>query len=326
MKDLDDRERQQSFSPNGDSLAKTKGVSLSPPTLQFKPIDPNNVGIRDRVERERPTRERPEREEKGSAGPYGTPYSSWVEAFAAETFLKTTLIPAEAAMFGTDVAGLYLDYLNREKGDSLARAYFGIGSDLSEKFTDCEVMNTETDDMMRNFIPHLSNYVFPANQWASVSVNRVFGVPKLERRINYSNPFDAPGNIAGGDGKASSDAGDDVRYVKGEVHIMRVTDKSGNTVKYLMRNRLNYECLDCVDFIPGNPGAGMEQTFTIPLSRLEATNWAYDKPFQVDYEAPSKTIEISPSQIGQNNPQNDDEKNRMPEPRKEEERRSNIRR
>lgn len=310
----------------GENNKSGNSLTFAPPPFQLQ-VDPTKERDRyDRIERERPERGRPEREEKGPSGSYGTPYGSWGEAFAAETFLKTTLIPAETALFGATVAGLYLSYLNRERGDDLTHQYFGEGSALSSPFTDCEVMDWETDNMMRSFIPYLGNYNLPANEWASISLQSAFGVDKMKRRINYSNPFDIPGHIAGGDGTASSDAGDDVRFAKGSVHVNRITDPEGNTTKFLMRNRLHYECFDCVDFIPGNPGTGMEQTFTIPLSRLEATNWAYDKPFQVDYPAPSKTIDISPSEIGKDYPKNEDDENRRIEPRKEKERRDNLRR
>jgi len=44
-----------------------------------------------------------------------------------------------------------------------------------------------------------------------------------------------------------------------------------------------YEVFDAVDFCPGQCGSPLEQNFTIPLSRLEASGDAYDVPYVVRF-------------------------------------------
>lgn len=331
MEQSEQQYEQKKLSKANAEFSSESARTFAPPRFSLTASNPvvQRLERPTRTERERIEQERPESEEQGEGGPYGTPYESWAEAAAAETFLRTVLIPAEAAVFGSDVAGLYSSFLSREPGDSLERAVFAEGSALSQEFTDCAVMQTEIDLFMRHiaarFSANFSIDQLPANEWTSFSIEQLYGSPKVQRRINYDNPFDAPGNIAGGDvgdGSASSDAGPDERYAMGSVRLYRVTNTEGETTKIIMANDLRYECLDAVDFVPGNPGAGIEQRFTIPLSRLEASGWAYDKPFQVLYRAPEKTIEFTPAEMGNTYPQNPADRNvtRRPEPREEEER------
>ena len=51
----------------------------------------------------------------------------------------------------------------------------------------------------------------------------------------------------------------------------------------------HYEVFDAVDFCPGQCGSLLEQMFTIPLSRLEASGEAYDVPFVVRFQPEEAT-------------------------------------
>lgn len=96
-----------------------------------------------------------------------------------------------------------------------------------------------------------------------------------------------PGFVAGGFGKNSSDAGDDVRNVDGQ---FRVTNQGGGT----LRIQINYifDVHDAVDFCPGAHGGPKAWPLTIPLSQLEATPDVptYDTPFEVLYKVTDDLI------------------------------------
>jgi hypothetical protein len=89
-----------------------------------------------------------------------------------------------------------------------------------------------------------------------------------------------PGNLAGGFGKNSSDAGDDVRNVDGTF----VAANRGNGILAVTAN-FTFDVLDAVDFCPGAAGGFWAQQITVPMSRLEATPDfpTYDIPFEVVY-------------------------------------------
>ncbi|MEJ2407480.1 MAG: hypothetical protein P8171_25080 [Candidatus Thiodiazotropha sp.] len=90
-----------------------------------------------------------------------------------------------------------------------------------------------------------------------------------------------PGLVAGGYGKDSSDAGDDVRNADGQ---FRVTNQGGGTLR--IQIKYIFDVHDAVDFCPGAPGGFIAQRgLTVQLSRLEATPdvATYDTPFEVLY-------------------------------------------
>lgn len=98
--------------------------------------------------------------------------------------------------------------------------------------------------------------------------------------MSFKDPFNKiPGLLAGGYGKNSSDAGDDVRNVDGKFAITRTGDFDIRlSVVYI------FDIFDAIDFCPGAPGSLVAQLgITDDLSRLEATPDVptYDTPFEV---------------------------------------------
>ena len=103
----------------------------------------------------------------------------------------------------------------------------------------------------------------------------------LNLPMSFKDPANKiPGNIAGGFGKNSSDAGDDVRNVDG---TFVATNLGLSTIK--ISAAFTFDVLDAVDFCPGAPGGFFAQRVSIPMSRFEATPDfpTYDVPFEVIY-------------------------------------------
>jgi hypothetical protein len=102
----------------------------------------------------------------------------------------------------------------------------------------------------------------------------------MDLPMRFTDPTERiPGLIAGGFGKNSSDAGDDVRNVDGQ---FRVTNLGLDTFR--LQVQYVFDILDAIDFCPGAPGSLAAQlAFTDDLSRLEATPDVptYDTPFEV---------------------------------------------
>lgn len=237
----------------------------------------------DRGERERPERERPERQDTGA---FGQPYSSWTEAAAAEAYLRATLIPAATGMFGAEVGALWASFLSRSPGDSLTpRTYRDERSGIAYAFKHCAQISAAQDALLNEVMANIGRApTLTPNQWTTVPLSTFIGATPRDLSINFSNPYDTPGHIAGG--QSGSDAGPDTRSVEGNVRLFRRTDENGVTTEIKIEPDFHFRVFDAIDFIPGGAGVGIEQVFTIPLSRLEASGWAYDVPFEVLFTGP----------------------------------------
>ena len=220
------------------------------------------------------------------ASGFCTPFSSRAEAQSVHNEALIFFIPAITAVFGSEVGSLWLRYLRRRRGDSLAPIVFSSpSSEIVRGFMNSQTtqarQNELTEIILRSFMtrcPRLPRH----NVWIDVPVTRYLSNTDLNFPIDFNQVFEIPGNIAGGAG--SSDAGPDFRRVSGNVSFIRRTDALGNTIDIIMRTNFSFLARDAVDFCPGQPGAGIEQHLTIPLSRLEASGLAYDVPFEVRYK------------------------------------------
>lgn len=306
----------------GQSIAPPEfGLTANPVQMQAGPARP------DRSERERPERERPESE---ASGDFGVPYSSWAEAMAAETYLKTVLLPASAGMFGAEVMALWFAFLNREPGDDMTpRIYSEGGSSIAYAFKQCPEIAGEQNRLLDIVERNLSNAgTLPANEWATVPLSTFVGTTPLNiDHLEFQNPYNTPGHIAGGTG--GWDTGQDARWVEGNVRLFRMTDENGATTNVLIEPDFQFRVVDAIDFIPGQPGTGLEQVLTIPLSRLEASGWAHDVPFEVHFTGPVQRRTVSGTALGPGTPNPDDaqreERQREPRgPREREESRSRL--
>jgi hypothetical protein len=262
------------------------------------------VQRRERPDRAESERRDERRDEARDPGTFGTPYSSWAEAAAAEAYLRATLIPSATGMFGLEVGQIWNAYLSRSPGDSLApRIYAEGASAIAYAFKRCAHIRQEQDALLDQVVANIALApTLPANEWTKVPLSTFIGATPHQLFTNFSNPYDTPGHIAGG--LSGSDAGPDTRWVEGSVNMMRRTDENGATTQIFIQPDFHFRVVDAVDFIPGGAGAGIEQIFTIPLSRLEASGWAYDVPFEVLFTGPATQRTVAGASVAGQYPAN----------------------
>ncbi|MBL7804102.1 MAG: DUF4157 domain-containing protein [Saprospiraceae bacterium] len=249
-------------------------------------------GVRQRAdEAQQIPRQRPERDDTGN---FCSPYTSYIEAAAAKIYVRTVLPAASAGMFGSEVAGLWNQYLN---GPSSGRRKFVDGTTIGYGFSSSAVIRSRVNLLMRIAAARYSLFEsITPNAWTNVPVEDIYTPDELTYGINFSNPFDIPGHIAGG--VSGSDYGPDTRQLKGNIQAYRETDIDGNTIGFKLKSSFEFEVLDAVDFCPGGMGAaGLETLLTIPLSRLEATGMAWDVPFQVNFTPTPVETNVTPSNL-----------------------------
>jgi hypothetical protein len=109
------------------------------------------------------------------------------------------------------------------------------------------------------------------------------GVPQSLRRPvpDYdNNAFTVAANLAGGVGDGvtpDSDFGPDFRELGGTITVSN-SPSSGNRLwsRIFMTGDFVWTVHDAIDFCPGNAGNGLQESLTIPMSRLEASGVAKD--------------------------------------------------
>lgn len=213
--------------------------------------------------------------------------------------MKDSLIPFITTLFGSEVGDLWSAYLNRRKGASLVpRVYKSPESSIVQGFAMSWATLRRIRDLADLIISDLERTrscpELPDTEWAELPVENFLPYQELnstgpdgktDSDIDYGRIGELPGNIAGGVG--SSDAGPDTRRVTGNIRLYRVRDEAGNMKQVKMQTDFVFIVEDAVDFCPGQPGAPPEWQFTIPLSRLEVSGYAYDVPFKVIYKGPT---------------------------------------
>lgn len=222
------------------------------------------------------------------------------EAERVEHALGIILLPAERTLFGSEVAGLYADYLSRRPGDSLAPVVFASpASKVVQGFRNSySTLAHQRDYLMLALWAVLPDHcaTLPADAWLDLSVAQLFPQFVLEQLVNWDRAFDLPANIAGGVGH--SDAGLDTRRLSGSVAFLRTTDSDARTVGIRVAPHFHLTVTDAIDFCPGDPGAILERLFTIPMSRLEESGHAYDRPFIVEFDVPAEPVDAPQAVVG----------------------------
>jgi hypothetical protein len=193
-----------------------------------------------------------------------------------------------AIAYGDEAAELYSEYLGRTKDDSLAPKIFDDPSNTIVKaFISDAKTAAHRDYVLNMFEVNLLSKCpsLPEGVWTDVDLGTVVPAGVLNQGFSFSGPTipTLPGLIAGG--ISASDAGMDSRSVSGTVQ-MRRTVVNGRTTSVRLRTKFRFVVRDAIDFCPGDPGSRLAQSFTIPMSRLEASGDAYDLPFEVRYDAP----------------------------------------
>jgi hypothetical protein len=221
-----------------------------------------------------------------------TPYATAAEAATAEARLRTYYLPADEAKFGADSRGLFESFLSRRPGDSLAPILFDDpANEVVDSFTNSWATADDQDaviDLVGDRLSRAPSGPLRDYTPTMMSLANFLSSAEMDNRpINYNNPFSIAGHIAGGIG--SSDAGDDYRKIKYGNVTLQKTPLFGSTGYVSVETTLQYEVFDAIDFCLGDCGSSLEQTITIPMSRLEAGGEAYDVPYKVNFTAPSRS-------------------------------------
>jgi len=207
-------------------------------------------------------------------------------------------VPLETAKFGAEVGALWLRYLSRRPGDSLAPTVFDSpSSSIVQGFAGSATTGERQEELIKEVKKALPGFCLfvPVGAWTTLPIESLLPATSLDYPIDFDQPFEIPGNIAGGVG--GSDAGSDWRHVSGTISLTRTVDRSGAVAGARIRTSLRFVVFDAVDFCPGQCGARVEQLLTVALSRLEASGFAYDVPFLVRYEGPHVEAEIDVSLV-----------------------------
>ncbi|NTW69467.1 MAG: DUF4157 domain-containing protein [Chlorobiaceae bacterium] len=220
-----------------------------------------------------------------------TPFATPAEAATAKLLLRAFYLPAEERKFGAASRSLYESYLNRHRGDTLAPVLFNDpASDVVHSFADSWAISDDQDAVIDTVGSRLNRVPSPLRDYTVTMMSLANFMSRSEmdfRDVTFSNPFSIAGHIAGGIGR--SDAGPDYRKINyGNVTLEKVP-LIGSTGYISVSTTLQYEVFDAVDFCPGDCGSPMEQNITIPMSRLEASNEAYDVPFKVNFIPASRS-------------------------------------
>jgi len=199
--------------------------------------------------------------------------------------------------YGNEVAEILNAYQERRKGDSLThRLYNKPGSEIVNGF----IYDPVTFNRQEEIIDAIEKYLYincpalPENKWTSFDLQNMLAENELNKIFSFTDsdaiiPIPTiPGLLAGGVG--SSDAGPDSRSVSGKFELLRSVSKGKINIR--IRTMFHFQVIDAFNFCPGNMGGPIAQIITVPLSRMEASNLAYDVPIKIEYDGPKIEKEL----------------------------------
>jgi Domain of unknown function (DUF4157) len=227
---------------------------------------------------------------KDSPAFFCVPYTDMAQANRDHTLVEAEM-QLFTSRFGKDVQDLWTTYLENPKtgtkGTLLPRKIFAVqNSRVVNEFRQDDETLKQKDRIMKLLAEKIrsDSTLMPAVGQSTPLLNFravLANADLLNLPMSFKDPANKiPGNIAGGFGKNSSDAGDDVRNVDG---TFIATNLGLSTIK--ISAAFTFDVLDAVDFCPGAPGGFFAQRVSVPMSRFEATpNFpTYDVPFEVIY-------------------------------------------
>ncbi len=244
------------------------------------------------------------------------PYAALSDAYLARLYLRQVMIPLVHALVGYEAAQLWFDYLG---GGVATPTPVNISSSNAKEFVDDPDADLAIFEVMHTLKAHLTGAgPVPALRHPSSPAQRRirdYGVGH-EVAITYRNPFNYPGNLAGGLSPASPLLGvrHDTRTIDGPVQFIPYATQQGvlTAVKAIAKPTLTVD--DSMDFCPGDLTQGPEYHFTLPMSRLESTvdpqdgRFARPIAFQARAEAKQATYDVT-----QRYPTNDADRDGFPE-------------
>ncbi|MBL1137786.1 MAG: hypothetical protein D8M56_20955 [Chloroflexi bacterium] len=223
-----------------------------------------------------------------------TPFESNWELVAAKAKMIGGLLPFLLGKYGFDTSLLYQEYLTSPSGT--AKVFSDEENAFVKSYANSPVTTSEVVKIVNEIKEAIPGKVkledLPPGEEVRMNIQDFLGEEGLERRTNYDHVDEAPGVTAGGVG--SSDFGDDYRQISGYVVFVREVDGSGKTTDVFMTTEIGFTVADAIDFCPGDAGLPEEQKATLPLSRLEASGAAFDRPFVVTFDRISGPVPIDP--------------------------------
>jgi hypothetical protein len=248
---------------------------------------------------------------------------------AAEDYLNIVWIPALTAKFGLTVGGMWSQYIhtnsshpapvyNFTDGDSVVE-----GNEVATGYKKSEVTQNFVKEIMRLALLAIQQKLLKGELNCDSLPGSIRIADLLEPKyldsakcpekqgikvgLNWNNPFDIPGNTAGGVGEYGTPpvTFPDTRQLLGNVLLRKNTDQCGKITSIDLTSDFVIWVTDALDFIPGDLGAGIEQAATRPMRFLEEYDWAHDVIFNVNFhpEAVTRTIPGSSSVLKNCNPQ-----------------------
>ena len=197
------------------------------------------------------------------------------------------------SMHGDQTADLWKEYLSRSPGDSLVPHVF---DDPSSEIVQAFVRHSDTAGRQRQIVEAIERNLagkcprLTPGVWADVDVTTLLPAKELNAGFAFGSPGTTiPGLIAGG--TSQSAAGMDSRSVSGQIQLTRISGPAGRSIVRL-RTKLRFRVRDAIDFCPGGMGGALARLVTVPMSRLEASGFAFDVPFEVLYDGPPTEFDL----------------------------------
>lgn len=258
---------------------------LSQRTLARDGRSPDDTGPVDDVDRAAGGRARSNRLYGRQCEPYSSPTGArlvQLETLARVQTAVGVFMAAEPAI--GDVLAEWRKYLNGTGGLSTHDLTADPGDRIAQAFQRDNRHEPAEDAVFRHAWSRRSEWL--PRLAAASSVTLTFddlGVPHALRRPvpDYdNNAFTVAANLAGGVGDgvtADSDFGPDFRELGGTITVSNSPDPSNRLwSRIFMSADFMWTIHDAIDFCPGNAGNTLQESLTIPMSRLEATGLAKD--------------------------------------------------
>jgi subtilase family serine protease len=231
------------------------------------------------------------------------PGASTAQLVADEAWATTFVNGPIRVWFGSEVAGLWSEYLSGTPSSPPARHFFtdsdAIGQGFKNSQTTANVTRALMDEARSQFLNQLNSGMIDCDNLPTeidlVSLLSSEQIEFYQNSLNYNVITEIPGNIAGGIG--SIDTAPDTRKIEGKLLISVQKDDCDKVTSIEVKSDLKITVEDGLDFCPGDLGAGLEQVVTRSMRRLEANGWAYDVPFTVTYNPEVQTLSISASEL-----------------------------
>lgn len=236
----------------------------------------------------------------GCPAAFCAPLPSYTEAIAIRNLIKQPILAGIRVKVSSRVVDLWDDYLGWgvwAGGDATVR---DLTPQFAVDFTNSGTTARTTaylDGQLQAALTASRPAVSPGDTTTIDVPSRIpaavaaINDPTSARQMNFNDPAEIPGNLAGGIGAdelscpvgAHPSPQNDARLVRGTA---RVTGNADGTLT--VDPDLTFEVRDTIDLCPGDCGALLEQCATFILSRLEASGASGDIAFKVIFPAPSR--------------------------------------